>query len=123
MLARSLSFCVTVGLAIGLAPAASAGPYDGLYYPEGQAENWDCQRVGADGGAISVQDNSFEGVENRCTLTEPVAVRGMNATLYDAKCNGEGMTYEHRMMLLSSPPGLTIIRDGYASYFERCPEQ
>ncbi len=119
---RFASLC-TAWLTLGLATTALAGPYDGLYFPEGGADHWDCQRVGADGGAISVQDNMFEGVENRCSLTNPVAVRGMDATLYDAKCNGEGMEYAYRMMLMSSPPGLTIIREGYASYFERCDQR
>ncbi|MFZ7091769.1 hypothetical protein [Primorskyibacter sp. 2E233] len=97
---------------------AVAGPYDGLYKPQGS--NWNCRDIGQDGGAIAVRGNTFDGVESRCALKNPVAVRGMSATLYDAECSGEGMTYGYRMMLLSSPPGLTVISEGYANYLEPC---
>ncbi|MFW2544329.1 hypothetical protein ACN2XU_16970 [Primorskyibacter sp. 2E107] len=109
------------GLAVILtlmALPALAGPYDGLYQPQGA--NWNCRDIGQDGGAISVQGDTFEGVESRCKLQNPTAVRGMNATLYDAECNGEGMSYGYRMMLMSSPPGLTVISEGYAAYLEPC---
>jgi hypothetical protein len=67
-----------------------------------------------------VRDGKFFGVENTCELTNPVTVRGMSATLYDAVCAGEGMVESERMMFMSSFEGLILIRDGFAAEFKRC---
>ena len=107
---------------VAVATSAAAGPFDGLYRPsEAWAEGWDCQSVGSDGGAISVQGDQFHGVENLCRLTNPVAVNGMSAVLYDAECSGEGETYAKRMMLMLVPDGLAVIEDGFVHTLARCP--
>lgn len=104
-----------------LAGPALAGPYDGLYRPdEDWAAGWDCRTVGMDGGAIGVSGDAFRGVESLCRLTNPVAVRGMSATLYDADCAGEGETWNSRMMLMATRDGLIVIEDGHASRLKRC---
>lgn len=105
-----------------LAALLAAGPalaYDGLYVPEG-ATDWDCQSVGQMGGALAVQDDKLFGVENTCALTNPVPVRGMDATLFDAECSGEGMTSSERVLLMSSPEGLIVLRNGFAVLWTRC---
>lgn len=99
------------------ATAAAAGPFDGLYSPEG----WDCRTVGSDGGAIMVQDDQFHGVESLCRLKNPTRVNGMSAVLYDADCDGEGMSYGYRMMLMKVPEGLAVIQDGNVSLLRTCP--
>lgn len=106
----------------GLPSAVVAGPYDGIYrldYP-GAAESWDCRTVGMDGGALAVRDGRFLGIENICTLTNPVQVRGMAATLYDAECSGEGEVYSKRMMLMKTPDGIAVVEDGFADTLLSC---
>ena len=105
-----------------LGTAAAAGPYDGLYRPDYPgAESWTCRTVGMDGGALQVAGDRFLGVENSCTLSNPVQVRGMAATLYDAECSGEGEVYSKRMMLMLTPEGIAVIEDGFADNLLRCP--
>ena len=103
---------------------AIAGPalaFDGLYRPDFEwAETWDCNTVGMDGGAVAVRGSEFIGVENFCELTDPVNVRGMDAVLYDAICEGEGETYTLRMMLHRTFRGIAVISEGVAANFVRC---
>lgn len=102
-------------------PVLAAGPYDGLYRPDQPwAEGWDCRSVGSDGGALAIMDGAFFGVESRCDLTAPVQVRGMNATLYDAVCAGEGETWSYRVMIMTTETGVVIVRDGFANPLRRC---
>ncbi len=99
---------------------AAAGPFDGKYRYN---EHWDCSKLGQDGGAISISDTTYIGVEQRCTLTNPVKVRGMNATLYDAQCSAEGDSYQSRIMLLkSTSEKLYIVNEGSVSIWQKCPE-
>jgi hypothetical protein len=109
-------------LAVAGTAAAAQTPYDGLYYPA-DASGWDCARVGMDGGAVAVRGGRFEGVENSCTLANPVNVRDMQATLYDAACTGEGVVSQERFMLMQAAQGgIWVIRDGWATRLARCPE-
>ena len=111
--------CVTL---LAAATPVLATPYDGVFRPNyAWAEGWDCQSIGMDGGAVAIQGDQLLGVENSCTLTDPVEVRGMEATLYDAECSGEGTTYTERLMLMSSGDGgVVVIRNGWASEWARC---
>lgn len=113
---------VLAGLVALLAtPALAAGPYDGLYRPDQPwATGWDCRSVGSDGGALAIRDGALFGVESRCALTAPVPVRGMNATLYDALCTGEGETWSNRVMILATETGVVVIQDGFANPLRRC---
>ncbi|CAN1553705.1 hypothetical protein MCELHM10_02285 [Paracoccaceae bacterium] len=100
-----------------------AGPYDGLYYPDGigGAQGWDCVSVGSDGGAFAIQDDILHGVESQCRLTNPVAVNGMDATLYDAECMSEGEESSRRLMVLRLRDGVALIGDGYVFPLKSCP--
>lgn len=101
--------------------AAPALAFDGLYRPAGDwAADWDCESVGMDGGAIAVQGDRFIGVENLCTLHDPVNVRGMEAVLYDATCEAEGETYSYRIMLHRTFDGIAVISEGVAANFVHC---
>ena len=103
--------------------SALAGPYDGTYRPNAEwAKDWDCSIVGADGGALAIRNNTFFGLETECALTNPVSVRNMNATLYDAECSGEGETWTQRMLFALSPEGVSVVYgDGTVSELVRCP--
>ena len=110
-----------LGLLLATAPAF-AGPFDGLYRPDVEwAEGWDCQSIGSDGGALAVRDDVYYGVESACQLTNPVAVNGMSAVLYDAQCSGEGETWSKRMMFMPLEGGLAVISDGVVNQLKRCP--
>lgn len=100
--------------------AANATPYDGLYQPQGS--NWSCARaeIGMDGGALAIEGERLDGVENACTLADPVPVLGMDATLYDRRCSAEGTTYRDRVMLMRTERGVYVITDGFAALWERC---
>ncbi len=101
--------------------AMAQSEYEGLYRPNAEwAENWDCKTLGQDGGALAVIDNQFLGVERACRLTNPVNVRDMAATLYDAECTAEGMTSNERMMLLDLPDGLAVLTDGNVNILRHC---
>jgi len=111
---------VLVAALLAAAPAA-AGPFDGLYYPGIALPGaWDCKTLGMEGGAVGVQGDQLIGVENTCTLTNPVEVRGMAAVLYDEECAGEGETTTARVMLMTSDEGLYVIRDGFVADWLRC---
>lgn len=108
---------------LACATAAHGGPYDGIYRPDADwAEGWDCRSVGMDGGALEVRDGMFFGVESACELTNPVTVRDLDATLFDAVCSGEGESYGYRMMLMRTANGIATVRSGgEMSRLIRCP--
>lgn len=110
-----------LALACTLPLPLAATPYDGVFRPNFDfAESWDCSTLGAEGGAVAVEGDKLIGVENTCTLTDPVEVRGMKATLYDAACAGEGETARERVMLMAHDYGIYVIRDGFVSDWLRC---
>ena len=101
-----------IALILSAGPLA-AGSYDGIYRPDADwAQGWDCTSIGMDGGALAIRDNTFYGVESACEMTNPTAIRDMDATLFDMQCSAEGDTYQARVMLMSTPEGVLVIRDG-----------
>jgi hypothetical protein len=105
-----------------LVPAAAlAGPFDGLYRPNYDwAESWDCTSVGMEGGALAIDGDTLTGVDNPCTLSDPVEVRGMSAVLYDETCAGEGEPYTSRVMVMAHEFGVYVITDGLVLDWLRC---
>ncbi len=105
-----------------IAMVVSGGAYaqniDGLYQPS--AANWSCSpdQVGLDGGALAIQNGIFEGVENRCDLTNPQS--SGRGTEFTAVCSAEGTTYEQQMTITPTANGVSIQRDGFTSYWKRC---
>ena len=71
---------------------------------------------------ISIIGDRIEFIESICTLTNPVAVRGMaGATLYDAVCQGEGEAWNFRLMLMPAEGGgLILVDEGHADTYQRC---
>ena len=114
-------FRVLFVLAVGLPAAAVAGPFDGLYRPNYDwALDWDCLRVGVDGGALAVEGETLRAVENSCTLRDPVEIRDMDAVLYAADCTGEGGASQGRIMLMAHDFGVYVIRDGFVLDWISC---
>jgi hypothetical protein len=95
----------------------------GLYTPPAALyEPWDCQTLGADGGAVAIQGQTLIGVEHSCTLQNPYAVPGLDAMAFDQACTGEGMTYDGgRVLLVPLDGGLGLVRDGSVVVWDRCP--
>ena len=103
------------------AAASAAGPFDGTYRPNYDfAVSWNCTSIGMDGGALAIQGQELFGVENRCELTDPVRVNGMNAILYNGICAGEGYEYSERIMLMKNDHGVYVIRDGFVLDLIHC---
>ncbi|RKE97108.1 hypothetical protein [Sulfitobacter guttiformis] len=95
------------------AKAVGAGPYDGRYRPDHPSgDSWDCKAIGKDGGAILLTSNTFFAIGTRCNLRDPVAVSGMNATLYNAICRADGDPWERRIMIMRSGTGIAVIQSG-----------
>ena len=114
---------ISCGLVLGHSGAlADASRFSGTYKPAGpEFSSWDCVSIGQDGGALLVTPDTFVGVETQCKLRRPVAVNGMNATLFDAECAGEGYEWVERIMFMLSDEGrLFYVRDGFAGEWVRC---
>ena len=72
-------------------------------------------------GAIRFSETTFWGTETECDLTNPVKIRDMDGILFDAVCEGEGMKYTERMLLLQEYNGsLTTHSGGYTNTYTPC---
>jgi hypothetical protein len=93
----------------------------GLYYPPNQG-TWDCATVGMDGGALAVQGQTLQGLENACEMRNPFPIPGMDAMAFDLACTAEGMTHDGgRVILVPLEGGLGLVRDGSVVTWTRCP--
>ena len=112
---------ITSVFAFFLVPAlAAATPYDGTYR---QSANSECLLVGADGGALKIDDGIFYGVEMECRMTRPVTVVSMDATLYTMRCSGNDQIWTERAMVMNDAEvegGIIMVSDGYAFRYTRC---
>lgn len=112
-----------LAFAAALVPAiAGATPYDGIYR---QTANAECALVGADGGALKIEDGIFYGVEMECRMTRPVTVVNMDATLYTMRCSGNDQIWTERAMVMNDAEtdGIIMLWDGYAFRYSRCPAE
>jgi hypothetical protein len=106
-----------------LAAQAWAGPYDGRYRPDHPSgDTWDCRTIGQDGGAVLLTTNIFFALGSRCSLRDGFAVRGMDATLYDAICHAEGgALFERRIMIMRTDNGIAVVqKGGVMSLLRKC---
>lgn len=108
----------TTAMILCLAGASYAESIDGLYQPSGL--DWSCSpaQIGMDGGALAIQNGVFEGVENRCDLTNPQP--DGRGTAFTATCSAEGSTYQQQMTITPTANGVSILSDGFTSYWKRC---
>lgn len=78
------------------------------------------------GAPIPIGSGTYETCEETCTLTNPVAVRDMEATLYDGVCRGDWMqggSITTRVMFLkqtSIETRMFSISDYSVTELERC---
>jgi hypothetical protein len=108
-----------LAVAIALGPAAAADEYDGRYLITPDAS---CSAPDSAPGLLRIEDGVLHGAESVCRMTQPVAVRGMDATLYDMVCTGEGLAWRERAMLMHGAEGeLVLLWDGYAFAYPACP--
>lgn len=115
---KSPLFMLVASAALSCASLVHAQRLDGLYQPSGQS--WTClpEQVGMDGGALSVVGDIFNGVENRCQLTNP---RPSGAgTTYTAVCSAEGEESREDLTLTPTANGISLRRGGTTFYWERC---
>ncbi|KMW60630.1 hypothetical protein AIOL_000794 [Candidatus Rhodobacter oscarellae] len=110
-------------LAVLAATPLSAQNFDGIYRPAGPAgEGWNCQVVGADGGAIAIRGELFQAVGSTCRLTNPIQIRRMEGMLFNGACESEGTQENHRFFLMLTPDGVVALRgDGAVINLARCP--
>jgi hypothetical protein len=80
--------------------------------------------VGEEGGALRIAEGVVTGVDSRCRMTEPVDILDLDATLYVMQCEGEGMEWSERAMLMqpAEGDGIFLLWRGYAFRYERCAE-
>jgi hypothetical protein len=109
---------MVASFALCIVTSAYAQSLDGLYQPSGQS--WSClpEQVGMDGGALSVEGDIFNGLENRCQLTNP-RPNGAGTT-YTAVCSAEGEESREDLTLTPTANGIRLQRIGSTSYWERC---
>jgi hypothetical protein len=108
------------GVLLCLATTASAAGFDGEYRA---APDWDCQRVGEPGGAISLRDNRLRGIDSTCHIVDQRRVSGMSAVIADVVCGTvAGVLNERRILMRTADGGLVMLRDGEVVQYERCPE-
>lgn len=105
-------------IAFVISNAASAQVIDGIYQPTGSA--WSCSpdQIGVDGGALAIRNGVFDGVENRCVLTNPTTIA--DGIRFTAVCSAEGSTYSELMTITPTSIGVSIERDGHTSSWSRC---
>ena len=110
----------TTLVALCVAGVSSAENIDGLYQPSGA--DWSCSpdQIGMESGALAIQNLVFEGVENRCDLTNPLP--DGRGTAFTAICSAEGSTYEQPITITPTANGVSIQRDGFTSYWRRCED-
>lgn len=73
-------------------------------------------------GRMEITPTKIIGMEGSCALTNPTSLRDLpNATLFDAKCTGEGAEWSYRVMLAVDYDGslLRYTNDGFWKY-PRC---
>jgi len=82
---------------------------------------FDCVTARGEFHAMSLRNGTWERNEGVCALTNPVAVRGMRALLFDAQCYGEGPGATYRTMLMLDRSGRLIeVVDGSVTVYNRC---
>lgn len=64
-----------------------------------RADTWCLPPTECMGEASPIKNGSFDTCEEKCTMRDPVPVRGLDANLYDVSCVGDSSTKKYRMMM------------------------
>jgi len=95
--------------AAGWGNAAGTTPYEGGYLPEEFADGaLRCAAAGPPDGLTSIAGDEMVTTLYACRLSNPVAVRGMDATLYDAAGWSDSETGGGRVMLTRAEGRLLV---------------
>lgn len=98
-------------------PASAQSRFDGAWTSRDASS---CNP--ASDSVIRIQGEQLRYWESGCQLGNPVAVRDLDATLYDADCSGEGETWRTRLMLALTPEGQLLHLNQYgAMMLTACP--
>jgi hypothetical protein len=106
-----------LSIALSFLAAAAAGqtPHAGRYHAD--------PRLCGDRDTVVVAPGRIlTPAYGECRLSDPSAIRGLSARLYDMTCNDEGgRTYSERVLLHFDPEGalLMLVESGYRTY-PRC---
>ena len=90
------------------------------------ADDWCLPANECTGEPSPIQNNQYDTCEETCRMRDPVPVRGLEAKLYDVKCEGDSSSSEFRMMLgeytdfHGNRLAYLVTPDG-AEQLERCP--
>jgi len=82
-----------------------------------------CSMSGSDpeNFALRIRGDQFRGLENQCTMTNPLTVPGIGAVIYEMECAGEGQRSSHRALFMMDRDGqLVMISEGSARTYPRC---
>jgi len=98
--------------------------FDGLYYNENKT-NWSCNQLAEEdgpGASLIVEGLVLFNSGGSCQLTNPTSIRGMDATLFDGDCWGEGENYKYSIILMKDhrDDGIFKISDGYSTKLKNC---
>jgi hypothetical protein len=111
--------------------ALAEGKFDGLWkrapiiLPDGTViDPYACATDEAE-GTVPIEGNTYSDAESNCTMSNPVSVRGLDATLFDVTCRGEwGSRTQRELFLLyretDDQERLLMVRPDGAAEFERC---
>lgn len=98
---------------------ADTSNYDGLYRLSGdESSHWDCTSAGMDGGEFQVLNGELKSIEMFCVLDDPLGMEGMDATLFEAHCRGEGGEWEQWFTLACAEEGILFIADGFVAVWQ-----
>jgi len=112
-----LSLFISTLLSLAVTPAA-AQDLRGWCFPANE-----CMGV-----QIPIGSGTYDTCEETCSLSNPVAVRGMDATLYDEVCRGDWMqggTITNRIMFIKQTSDRTRmfqVRESWIGELERCKQ-
>ena len=119
------------GVLVLISPGWAAGEFDGLWKPipirlPGGSEIDPYHCIPSEpNGAILVEGDAYGEVEGWCRMANPVAVRDMNATLFDVTCQGDwGSRTDRQLFMLyrdkDDRERLLIVDPSGSSEWERC---
>lgn len=110
------------GLLACAAASAAAQPADRFAGLWRAGPTVDCAAGPVAEGALGIDGGVLTAPGSTCTLATPVEVREMDATLFDAVCEGAAPWGGRVMLMSGADDGLLLIWNGYAFAYERCPE-
>ena len=102
---------------VSLALPVAAGDYSGRY-----GDGRSCRIAPpAMESALVISGQRLRQGPMTCMLSSPVAIRGLNAHLFDAACDtGYGAVPERVMLMRAFDGGVFLIRQDQAEFRERC---